>query len=188
MRKTLILTGLAALTISAPAVAEKPEDTGKPADRPATAQGPKAEKPAKAAPKAKSKKDKRCKVHSRAFVVRGTFVSQALTTNADGTVDGTITVKVEKTNHHAKADKGAEKTYTLDDAKLKLAEIPDRNADGKVDQTDALAGDRVQLKGKITFRHKKCTGEFTPATSFKRLTIKAPKPAPAPAPATAPAP
>ena len=179
MRKTLMLTGLAALTMSAPAVADMSDDHGKSGDHRSATAKKQSEKQSKA---------QRCKkTHSHAYVVRGALVSQALTTNPDGTVDGTIVVNVEKTNKHARADKGVATTYTLDDAKLQVA-TEDRNKDGKVDQADAAAGDRVKLTGKITRRNKKCSSEgFTATKTFRRVTIAAPEQAPAPAPAPAPA-
>lgn len=184
MRKTILLTGLAALTMSAPAVADRPDTAGKPAEKPAKAKG-KSQSQSKGA-------TKRCKVHSRAFVVAGTYQAGDVVVAADGTATGTtVTVAVDRTNKHARADKGKTVVYSLAGAKIK---VKDANADGKVDQADVAAGNRVKLTGKTTFRHKKCTGEFTPATTFRRVTIAAPKtekqqaPAPAAAPAPAPAP
>jgi hypothetical protein len=175
MNKTLMLTGLAALTMTAPAIAETPEHHGTSGDH--------------AAKTHSQSKSKHCKkTHSHAYIVRGALVSQARTTNPDGTVDGTIVVNVEKVNHHARADKGVATTYTLDDAKLQVT-TEDRNKDGKVDQADAAAGDRVKLQGKITRRNKKCSADgFTATKTFRRVTISAPEPAPAPAPAPAHAP
>ena len=181
MRRLSALTALAAVAIAAPATAAKPESAGKPADRPAKAQGPKTEKKAKKVPG-------RCKTGKKhAFVSAGTVVSHTLVANADGSVDGTVTVKVDRTNKHARADKKQEVVYTVDDAKLKLA-TGDRNADGTVNLADAQAGDRVQVKGKIARLHKKCTSNGTTATpELGRVTIAAPKTDSEPAPATAPA-
>ncbi len=178
LRRLAALSAVAAVGIAAPASAAKPDGAGKPADRPAKAQGPKSEKKAKSDKKAK-KAPARCKTgKTRAFVSAGTVVAHTLVANADGTVDGTVTVKVDRTNKHARADREKEVVYTVDDAKLKVV-TGDRNTDGKVDLTDAQVGDRVKVKGKIARLHKKCTSNGTTATpDLGRVTIAAPKPAP----------
>ena len=188
LRRLAALSAVVAVGIAAPASAAKPEGAGKPADRPAKAQGPKSGKKSETKANKKAKKvPARCKTgKTRAFVSAGTVVAHTLVANADGTVDGTVTVKVDRTNKHARADREKEVVYTVDDAKLKVV-TGDRNTDGKVDLTDAQVGDRVKVKGKIARLHKKCTSDGTTATpDLGRVTIAAPKPAPAPE--TAPAP
>jgi hypothetical protein len=182
LRRLAALSAVAAVGFAAPAGAAKPDNAGKPADRPAKAQGPKKEKKAKKVPA-------RCKTGKKhAFVSAGTVVAHTLVANPDGTVDGTVTVKVDRTNKHARADRSKEVVYTVDDAKIKVA-TGDRNADGTVDLADAQVGDRVQVKGKIARLHKKCASNGTTATpDLGRVTIAAPKPAAEPAPAPAPAP
>lgn len=183
MRKTLMLTGLATLSLSATAVADKPETTGKPADKPA-----KADRPTPSAKEKGKGTTKRCKTHRKAFNVHGTLVSQALTANADGTVDGTVVVKTQKRDKATKKVVAKETTYTLDDAKLSV-KTDDRNADGKSDLTDVKAGDRVKLEGRVTHQHgRKCLkGDFTPTMTLRRVKFDDPKPAkPEPTPTPAP--
>jgi hypothetical protein len=120
----------------------------------------------------KPAKSHKCTAHAVSYRVSGTLVSGSLTKNADGTYSGDLTVHVTKANSHAKADKGTDKSYTLDHAKAKL-----HNADPAA----LAAGSRVNLKGTITTLAKKCdhTG-FTAVTTIKKADIKAPK-APKPA-------
>ena len=110
----------------------------------------------------------KCTPHAVAYRVSGTLVSGALTKNTDGTYSGDLKVHVLKANNHAKADKGTDKTYTLDHAKAKL-----HGADPAALATDS----RVNLKGKVTKLAKKCdqTG-FTAVTTIKKADIKPPKP------------
>jgi len=128
--------------------------------------------PAKPATPSHGSKSHKCKPHGVAYVVGGTLVSGTLTANTDGTYSGTLTVHVTQANHHAKAVKGTDQTYTLTNAKLKL--------NGE-DPAALVVGSRVKLQGKITRLAKKCdqTG-FTATTTIKRGTIKPPE-----APATA---
>jgi hypothetical protein len=102
-----------------------------------------------------------------AYRVAGTLVSGALTQNPDGTYNGTLVVHVTRTNHHAKADKGTDKSYALDHARVGLH---GENA------AAPTAGSSVKLKGTVTTLGKKCaqTG-FTPTTTIKKATIKPPK-------------
>jgi hypothetical protein len=110
----------------------------------------------------------KCTPHGVAYRVSGTLVSGALTENTDGTYSGDLTVHVLKTNKHAKADKGTDKSYTLDHAKGKLH---------GADPAALAAGSRVNLKGKVTKLGKKCdqTG-FTAVTTIKKADVKPPKP------------
>jgi hypothetical protein len=108
----------------------------------------------------------KCKPHAVSYRVAGTLLSGALTSNPDGTYSGTLTVHVMSANHHAKADKGTDKAYTLDHAKVKLhGENP----------AALTAGSRVHLKGTITTLAKKCdhTG-FTPTVTIKKAVIHPP--------------
>jgi hypothetical protein len=128
---------------------------------------PAAAKSAKHAPPPAAKPHK-CVPHGVAYIASGALVSGSLTLNPDGTYSGTLTVHVTKTNHHARADKGTDKSYTLDHAKAKLH--------GETGAT-LTAGSRVKLRGKITTLAKKCdqTG-FTPTITIKKADIKPPKP------------
>jgi hypothetical protein len=120
-----------------------------------------------AAAKSPPPKSHKCKPHAVSYRVAGTLLSGALTANADGTYSGTLTVHVTRANHHAKADKGTDKGYTLDHAKVKLhGENP----------AALTAGSRVHLKGTITTLAKKCdqTG-FTPTVTIKKAVIHPPK-------------
>jgi hypothetical protein len=109
----------------------------------------------------------KCKPHAVSYRAAGKLVSGSLTANSDGTLSGTLIVHVTSTNHHAKADKGTDKSYTLDHVKAKLhGENP----------AALVASSRVKLKGTITTLSKKCdqTG-FTATTTIKRIDIKPPK-------------
>jgi hypothetical protein len=109
----------------------------------------------------------KCTPHAVSYRVSGTLVSGSLTKNSDGTYSGSLTVHVTRTNHHAKADKGTDKAYTLDHAKAKLH---------GADPAALATGSRVKLKGTITKLAKKCdqTG-FQAATTIKKADIKPPK-------------
>jgi hypothetical protein len=155
MKKLLLIAVLALATFVVPAAAK---------DHPGHGQSTKTQ-PAHA---------RKCTPHKVAYVVSGTLVSGTLTKNDDGTYSGDLSVKVAKTNHHARADKGTTKSYTLDHAKAKLH--------GE-DPAALVPGSRVRLQGKATelARHCDQTG-FTSTTTIKRADIKPPKAAPAPAP------
>jgi hypothetical protein len=117
--------------------------------------------------KAPPPKAQKCQPQAVAYVVSGTLVSGSLTANSDGTYSGSLTVHVMKTNDHAKADKGVDKSYMLDHAKAKLhGENP----------AALTANSRVNLSGTITTLAKKCdhTG-FTPTITIKKADIKPPK-------------
>jgi hypothetical protein len=149
VRKLALVGALGAFVVAVPAQADKPAHPPKPAHP---------------APKAPD-----CTPHNHGFKASGTLVSSALTKNADGTYDGTITVDVKKANH--KAPTGSQ-TYTLDDAKVKFHH--------GVDPLAPAAGSRVKIHGKITRLHKKCpTAGFTPTVTVKKVDINAaPKPKP----------
>jgi hypothetical protein len=96
----------------------------------------------------------------------------------DDRYSGNVVVDVKKANHGA--PKG-QQTFTLTDAKVKF-HVPDRTNDGKRNLADLLAGDRVNLHGKITkLRHGCSTTGFTPTITVKKVDFNKPKP---PKPAT----
>ena len=121
-------------------------------------------------PKQHPAKSHKCTPHGVSYRVSGTLLSGSLTQNSDKTYSGTLTVHVTKANHHAKADKGKDTTYTLDHAKAKL-----HNADPAA----LAANSRVNLKGTVTTLAKKCdqTG-FSPTVTIKKADIKPPKATP----------
>lgn len=115
-----------------------------------------------------STKSNKCQPHKVSYDVHGKLVSGSLTKNSDKTWSGTLTVHVNRTNKHAKDQKGTDQTYTLDHVKGKV---------GKGEDPNALTPDsRVEVKGKITKLAKKCdqTG-FTPTVTVKHFTVKLPK-------------
>ena len=113
-------------------------------------------------------KTKRCEARTRTYVAHGSLVSHTLTKNADGSYDGTITVKVRSANKSGKAHKGTSQTYTLDDGKVVFG----KGATG-------AAGERVKVKGTVTRKHKHCATTATSAdpgpVTVKKVTIRAPK-------------
>jgi hypothetical protein len=121
----------------------------------------------------------RCTPHNVAWVVRGTVVSQALTPNDDGTYSGEVVVQVERANRHAGAETTdpQPKTYTLDSARVRFGVSDQEPADGTVDQTDVVAGDLVQLRGKITKLRRRCDQSgFTAETTIRRVVFHDPRP------------
>lgn len=178
MKKLVLAAAVAAVAVAAPAQASKPASPGAQAKAPSTKAG---------------SKSKRCTPRSIAYVAFGDYVSGSLTqtqgaaTTADASDDrwsGTLVVDVKRTNKHGRADKGKQKTYTLTDARLQLA---DANADGTPDAP--VAGDRVRVQGKVTRLHRKCdsTG-FTAELKIRKVGFNKPKSAETPAPNPAPAP
>lgn len=122
-------------------------------------------------------KSHKCQPHRVGYVAAGTLVDQTLALDAGSspeTYSGDLTVAVTRTNHHARADKGTNKTYTLANARVRL-DIADVNADGTVGLDDLVAGDRVRVIGKITVLAKKCdqTG-FTATTTIRKVIVHAP--------------
>jgi hypothetical protein len=114
------------------------------------------------------------------YHARGTLISQTLTqtqgaataTKSDDRYSGNVVVDVKKANHGA--PKG-QQTFTLTDAKVKF-HVPDRTNDGKRNLADLLAGDRVNLHGKITkLRHGCSTTGFTPTITVKKVDFNKPK-------------
>ncbi len=93
-------------------------------------------------PKPNRQKPQKCQAHAVAYRVSGTLVRRSLTSN-----------------RHARADKGTDKSYTLDQAKVNLhGENP----------AALTPNSRVKLRGKITTLAKKCdqTG-FTATITIK---------------------
>jgi hypothetical protein len=121
----------------------------------------------------------RCTPHKVAWLVRGTVVTQALTPNDDGTYSGDVVVTVKRTNRHARAETAdpQPKTYTLDHARVRFGVSDQEPADGTVDQGDVVAGDRVQLRGKITKLRRRCDQSgFTAETTIRRVVFHDPRP------------
>lgn len=197
MKKLALIVALSAgVAVAVPAQASKPEDPGsqRSAQGKAHEQGT-AHRGSSKADRAKGAKGKRrrCEPRSVAYVAFGDHVSSTLTqTQGAATPDnagddrwsGELVVAVKRTNRHARADKGTTKTYTLTDARVRLA---DRNGDGTADAP--AAGDRTRVKGKITRLNRGCdaTG-FTPELKIRSAGFHTPKAAETPAPEPAPAP
>jgi hypothetical protein len=119
-------------------------------------------------------KSHKCMPHKVGYVASGTFVSQTLTKNADGTYSGEVTVKVTHTNRHAMGDLGATKTYTLEKVHVTFG-LADTNKDGSVGLDDLKEGDRVKLIGKITALAKRCDQSgFTATTTIRKVVFHAP--------------
>jgi hypothetical protein len=107
----------------------------------------------------------KCMPHKVAYNASGSLVDWSLTKNSDGTYSGTLEVKVSTTNHHAKADKHGDVTYTVSNAHVTIAKHA--GAPG--------AGDRVTVKGTITQLPRGCsTTGFTPAVNVTRISVTAP--------------
>jgi hypothetical protein len=172
--KTIItpVAVLASLALAMPAAAhdkpvgDQPAPAAKshPCEAPAKA---KAQKCPDATPPAPGATSQKCRPRTVSYRVSGTLVSGTLTQNPDGTYNGTLVVHVTNTNHHAKTDKGTDKSYAVDHAKVKPNEAT---------AAALTPGSRVKLKGTVTKLGRKCdqTG-FTPATTIKKATIKPPK-------------
>ena len=182
----MVATLAAAAAVAVPAQASKPDNPG----------SQRAEQGSSHSAKSGSSKAKgkgRCATRSVAYVAFGDYVSSALTqTQGAGTADttrddrwsGELVVAVKRTNKHGRADKGTTKTYTLTDAKLRLA---DRNGDGTADVP--VAGDRTRVQGKITRLNRGCDADgFTAEVKIRSVGFNKPKSAETPAPNPAPAP
>lgn len=108
----------------------------------------------------------KCTAHNEAYTAFGTFVSWNATQSSNGRFSGTITVNVTRANHHARAQKGTQYTYTLSDTKVRF---------GK-GANPPTAGDRVAIIGKITTIAKKCTDQSGAGTiTVRKVDISAPK-------------
>ena len=194
MKKLVMMAALAAVAVAVPAQASKPEDPGsqRSAQGKAREQGT-AHRGAAKAGASKGRGKGRCAPRSVGYVAFGEYVSSTLTqTQGAATADvasddrwsGELVVAVKRANRHARADKGTTKTYTLKDAKVRLA---DRNDDGTRDAP--VAGDRVRVQGKITRLNRGCAATaFTPELKIRSVGFHAPKAAETPAPAPAPVP
>ena len=112
----------------------------------------------------------KCKPHGVAYVASGTLESWSLTENSDGTYNGTVTVLVTHTNHHAAGDKSATpKEYKVENVRVTFG-ISDTDKDGTAGTDDLAKGDSVKLIGKITTLAKKCNHEgFKPTTTVHHI-------------------
>ena len=79
----------------------------------------------------------------------------------------TLVVDVTKTNHQAKGDKGKTVTYTLTAARVVFSHGT---------SNPPVAGDRVQVIGRITTLNPRCdqTG-FTPTVTVRQVVVHAPR-------------
>ena len=155
MKKLALTTALALAALAVPAAAKDHPDHGAEA-KTKTEHG-----------QSEHANTRKCKAHGIAYVAGGTLESGTLTKNADGTYDGTLTVRVAHANHHAKADRSTSRTYTLDNARV--------NLHGQ-DPAALAPGSRVKLQGKVTKLNKKCDqSAFAATTTIKKAGIKDPK-------------
>ena len=167
--KVFLPAAVAAALVASPAMAHKPDDPSKPEHAGKPAQPVKAESDHNGEAKSEGKSN----AGTRSYVAAGTLVSQALTKNADGSYDGTLSAAVTKTNKHARAQNGTTQNYTLDNVQLKF-NVPDRDANGAVDAADLRAGDRVKVTGRIT-KVKKSDPTVTPTVTIKKVRFNEPK-------------
>jgi uncharacterized low-complexity protein len=193
MKKLAILATLAAAAaVAVPAQASKPDNPG--SQRAEQAKSKSQDSAKRGSSKAAKGKGKgRCAPRSVAYVAFGDYVSSTLTqthgadtaaTTRDDRWSGELVVAVKRTNKHARADKGTTKTYTLTDAKLRLA---DRDGDGTADVP--VAGDRTRVQGKIARLNRGCDAAgFTAEVKIRSVGFHKPKAAETPAPDPAPAP
>ena len=193
MKKLAVIAALAAgAAVAVPAQAARPADPG--SQRSAQGKAHEQGSAHRASSRADGSKGKgRCAPRSVGYVASGDFVSSTLVqTQGSDTADvsgddrwsGALVVAVKRTNHHARADKGTTKTYTLKDAKVRLA---DRDDDGTRDVP--VAGDRVRVQGKITRLNRGCeAAAFSPQLTIRSVGFHEPKSAETPAPNPAPAP
>lgn len=194
MKKLAIVAALAATAVAVPAQASRPEDPGsqRSAQGKAHEQGS-AHRDSSRAENSRGRGKGRCTPRAVGYVAFGDYVSGTLTqTQGAATTDvarddrwsGELVVAVKRTNKHARADKGTTKTYTLQDAKVRLA---DRNGDGTADVP--VAGDRTRVKGKITRLKPGCDATaFTAELKIRAVGFHKPKSAETPAPTPVPAP
>lgn len=196
MKKLALIVALSAgVAVAVPAQASKPENPGSQRSTQGSAHERSSAHRGSSATshKGKGKRKSRCAPRAVAYVAFGDYVSSTLTqtqgvATTDSTRDdrwsGELVVAVKRTNRHARADKGATKTYTLTDARIRLA---DRDGDGTRDLP--VAGDRTRIKGKITRLNRGCdaTG-FEPELKIRSVGFHKPKAAQTPAPVPVPAP
>jgi hypothetical protein len=110
--------------------------------------GPAAAKPPHSHPTHPVTSDK-CTAHQTAYRAAGTLASWGATKTGDGKYTGTLTVHVTRANHHARGAKGTDVAYTLSAAKVVLGKRAD----------PPVAGDRVNVIGKIAEVAKKCSDQ-----------------------------
>ena len=117
---------------------------------------------------AQAAKPSPCVPHAVSYQVSGTLtVAGSLTAGSSkGTYNGSLTVKVTRTNSGAEADKGLTKTYTLTNVRVSFGH--------GVSKTAPAAGSRVNVKGTITREPTSCTG-FTPTLTVKKVELLAAK-------------
>ena len=116
-----------------------------------------------AVPAQAAKPTPKCVPHPVSYEVSGALTAAgSLTKNSDGSYNGTLTVKVTRTNENATADKGMTKTYTLTNAHVSFGH--------GVSKTAPAAKSRVDLEGTITTEPKTCTA-FTPTTTIKKVEL-----------------
>jgi len=111
-----------------------------------------------------------CNPRSVAYVVHGTYVSSDLTQDpTTGVYSGSsIVVHVTSANHQASATKGNDVTFTIDTAKVTVA-------DEVVTAGGPAAGDRVTVKATITRLRNGCPiGSFTPTVTAKHVVVTLP--------------
>lgn len=173
MKKLITLVAVGAFALAVPAQAKPPHAGG--------GAKPKGSEKSKGAERSQGRGG-RCKTRSVGYNARGVLVAVDVTQTAgadtpteagDDRYSGTVEVDVTKVNH--KGAKGVQ-TFTLTNAKVKHY---DADGDGAAEQPKA--GDLVKVHGKVTRRHKRCSGEFAPTVTVKQVQFKA-APAPAPAP------
>lgn len=104
--------------------------------------------------------------------MHGTVVSQTLAKNDDGTYSGDVVIEAKQWNrrarHGADMDSGSEqKTFALDHAKVRFNVSDKEPADGKVDEGDVVAGDRVLLAGKSDRTRQRCNHDGVAAGGSK---------------------
>ncbi len=115
----------------------------------------------------KGGKSHHCQPHAVAYIVGGTLVSQTLTEEEGShhTYKGEVTIEIKRSNHHALADKGTTKTYTVEGV----------HVSGPLKVAALEAGDWAQAIGRVTVLPKKCdAGEFKPTVTIRRLIFHGP--------------
>src|ERR1041385_1055246 len=124
----------------------------------------------KPTPRPKTPPQPKCVAHAVSYEVSGTLTAVgSITANSDRSYNGSLTLLVTRADKHAKADKGATKTYPRDHARVSFGREVDRSA--------PAANSRANLKGTITTEPKKCSG-FTPTVTIKKVELHAAKPHP----------
>ena len=102
----------------------------------------------------------RCGVVNRGWNVTGDNATFAVTKNADGTYDGTVTLITTGGNSHAhrsgvNSTDTTPETFNLDDTKIIFENVTDGDdVDTEVGPADVLATDTVKLIGKIPYAKK----------------------------------